>query len=70
MWSTAGEQRHCIADTRHDEHGRGYVLTTCGQLIWPSRLDGRLPDPRVCLQCQQLVEGKSDVAPQRVAMAE
>lgn len=55
-WATVAEQRHVVLERRRDNDGKGYVLTACGWLVWPSRTDARLVDPRTCLQCEYLAE--------------
>lgn len=50
-WVTVGEQRHVLLWWRRDADGKTCAVTGCGQLIWPSRRDARIPDPRVCVPC-------------------
>lgn len=56
-WITVGEQRHVLLQRRRDPEGKPYVLTACGWMIWPSRHDARMLDPRVCLACDYLYGG-------------
>lgn len=57
-WATVAEQRHVIIERRRDGDGRGYVLTACGCLVWPSRHDARMVRAKTCIQCEVLKVGK------------
>lgn len=53
-WRTVGEQRHIVREWRRDGENKPYAHTRCGQLIWPSRHDARIVDPRMCQSCALL----------------
>lgn len=50
-WRTLAEHRHAVSAERFDPDNRNYFVTRCGQRIWPSWCDRRIPDPLVCLSC-------------------